>query len=93
MPSTATIFTHWKSSAQGILALIVATCRVLQTSGDLSAEWSKWVTLAGALAFCYIALISKDSGVVVAQVGTAEPKAVPSTEVPLDPKAKVVKDV
>jgi hypothetical protein len=90
MPTMATVFTHWKSSAQGILLLVVATCNILTQSGDLSVGTTKIVTLIGSLAFAYIALISKDSGVQVASVAGGPPEAVSSHEVPDAPNAKAV---
>jgi hypothetical protein len=90
LPTYATVVTHWKSSAQGILLLIVATCNVLTQSGVLSVDTTKIVTLIGSLAFAYIALISKDSGVQVASVAGGPPEAVPSHELPDDPTAKAV---
>jgi hypothetical protein len=91
MPTMATLFTHWKSSLQGILMLVLTTCGVLITSGILNADTTKIVALVSALAFAYIGLISKDSGVTVASVSGAPPVAVTSHEVPDDPKAKAVK--
>jgi hypothetical protein len=91
MPTMATVFTHWKSSVQGILALVVATCHVLTQSGDLNAQATKWVTLIGALAFTYIALISKDSGVQEAiPPGGGPAVAMPSHETPDQPGSEPV---
>ena len=87
MPTMATIFTHWKSTALGVLFLIVTTCNVLASSGDLNAGADKIVSLIGSLAFAYIALISKDAGVQVASVAGGPPTAVASHEIPDQPNA------
>jgi hypothetical protein len=88
MPTWATIFTHWKSSVQGLLVFITTTCGVLTASGMLNANATKYVALASALGFAYIGIISKDSGVQVATVAGV-PQAVTSHEVPDDPTAVV----
>jgi hypothetical protein len=92
MPTGATVFTHWKSSLQGILMLVLTTCGVLITSGILNANTTKIVALVSALAFAYIGLISKDSGVQIASIAGGPPVAVPSHEVPDQPGAKPVKE-
>jgi hypothetical protein len=92
MPTWATVVTHWKSTAQGILFLIVATCKVLATSTVVSGKSANIVSLVSALAFAYIALISKDSGVEVASIAGGPPQAVASHEVPENPAAVPVKE-
>jgi hypothetical protein len=87
MPTVATILTHWKSTAQGLLVFVVATCGVLTTSNIFSAKEASIISLVSSLAFAYIGIISKDSGVEVASVAGGPPKAVASHEVPEDPTA------
>jgi len=82
MPTAATIFTHWKSTTQGLLVFIVVTCNVLSASNIFNADAIKIITLISALAFAYIGIISKDSGVQVASIAGGPPEAVSSHEVP-----------
>ena len=96
MPTSATLFTHWKSSVQGILVVITATCQVLAASGELPENATKIVTLVSALAFAYIGLISKDSGVqAITLPDSTSTSAVASHEIPNQPLpsgAKISKD-
>jgi hypothetical protein len=92
MPTLATVLTHWKSTTQGILMLVVVTCGVLLANPTTSTgKVGAYLALASALATAYIGLISKDSGVEVASVAGGPPKAVASHETPDDPGATPVK--
>ena len=92
MPSMATMFTHWKSTANGVLIFVIVTCGVLAGDNILPAKWAGIVALIMALARAYVGIISMDAGTVLAKVpGIAEPQAVASHEIPDDPKAKAVK--
>ena len=91
MPTMATVFTHWKSTAKGILIFIITTCGVFTSAQVFNGKAGSAIGLVSALAYAYLGIISKDSGTVEAVVpGNAAPQAVPSHEVPDDPKNKVV---
>lgn len=91
MPTAATMFTHWKSTAQGLLVFAVATCQVLSASSIFNGKAANIISLVSALAFAYIGIISKDSGVQIASVSGGPPQAVASHEVPDSPAAKAIK--
>jgi hypothetical protein len=91
MPTEATIFTHWKSTVQGLLVFITVTCQVLSASSIFNGKAANIVSLISALAFAYIGVISKDSGVQVASIAGGPPRAVPSHEVPDSSAAVPVK--
>lgn len=85
-------YVHWKSSAAGLLNLVIVTSGALAGFSMLSVKHASIVALAGSLARAYVGLISQDSGTVLAKVpGDPIPQAVASTEIPIDPKNKVVK--
>lgn len=84
---------HWKTTTNGFLILVIVTCGVLAGQNVLSSKAASIVALISALARAYVGIISMDAGTVLAKVpGNPLPQPVPSTEVPLDPKAKVVKE-
>ncbi len=92
MPTMSTAFTHWKSSANGVLIFIIVTCGVLAGDNILPSKWAGIVALIMALARAYVGIISMDAGTTLAKVpGISAPQAVPSHEIPDDPKSKAVK--
>jgi hypothetical protein len=92
MPSKATIFTHWKSSASGILVLVITTCGVLLANPLTNTGKSAAIlALISALATAYVGIISKDAGTQEAiPPGGGPAVAVPSHEVPDQPGAKAI---
>lgn len=59
----STIITHWKSTANGVLALLITTGVVLLATGStvLSPKATTYITIGLAVARAYVGLISKDA--------------------------------
>ena len=76
------LFTHWKSTVNGILAFLITTGVVLLATGNalLSPKVTTYLTIGLALARAYVGLISKDASALTAtdiatQTAAAAPKA------------------
>jgi len=63
-----TIFTHWKSTANGVLALFITTGLVLLATGStlLSPKMTVYITIGLAVARAWTGLISKDASALTA---------------------------
>jgi hypothetical protein len=81
-----------KTTISGVLSFVAITCATLIPFVPVTARYAfGGLAIAGALSKAYLLAISKDAGTVEAIVpGSPAPQAVPSTEIPLDPKDKLV---
>lgn len=96
---------NWKSSLSGILSLGIAAFAPItaglaplaalnphSTVAQYLAIASGIMTMMSGVGVAWVQLLMKDAGTVPAKVpGNPDPQIVPSTEVPVDPKNKVIK--
>jgi hypothetical protein len=90
---------NWKTTCSGICSFLMINGLFLTGYLATMVHPPAWVTTASGIATfvtslmkVWIGFLMVDAGQVLAKVpGTAETVTVPSTEIPLDPKAKVVK--
>lgn len=87
------IIANWKTSAQGLLSFVSVTAVALQGLRIplVSPKINAGIAIAAVLSKAYIGLIQHDGGMELARMPSGEVKAVPSHEVPDDPKATPVK--
>jgi hypothetical protein len=85
-------FSHWKTTANGILGFFIATGAVLTAvpSSFINPKISAGLTVSLALARAWVGILQQDAGTTTAIVPGSGVQPVPSHEIPDDENIKEI---